>query len=164
MHGQRYTLGQCGDKRRKSRDACIPKGSPWSLIHLFGRKLTSFVQQHFFRYKKIHQTLDRSRLRRFLMLGASHLDYKKFDAPLRGLLRMTKSADGRLPSIIAYRRRQKQQAVFVGFCSIPRGQPAGLVCSEVTKSAHSCIPCIIIYCRCKNFRKIHVPLLCFGVF
>jgi hypothetical protein len=29
------------------------------------------------------------------------------------------------------------KAVFVGFCSIPRGQPAGLVCSEVTKSAHS---------------------------
>jgi hypothetical protein len=78
-------LGQCGDKRRKSRDACIPKGSPWSLIHLFGRKLTSFVQQHFFRYKKIHQTLDRSRLRRFLMLGASHLDYKKFDGLLANL-------------------------------------------------------------------------------
>ena len=55
------------------------KGSPQSLIYPYIGKLTSFVQQHFFRYKKIHQTLDRSRLRRFLMLGASHLDYKKFD-------------------------------------------------------------------------------------
>ena len=44
-------------------------------------------------------------------------------------LRMTKSADGHIPGIIAYRRRQKQQAVFVGFCSIPRepAQRAGLL-------------------------------------
>jgi hypothetical protein len=33
---------------------------------------------------------------------------------------MTKSADGHIPGIIAYRRRQKQQAVFVEFCLIPR--------------------------------------------
>ena len=60
---------------------CTPKGSPASLIYPFGRKLTFFVIKQFFPLDKEHQTLMRSRLRRFLPLGATHLDRKKFDAP-----------------------------------------------------------------------------------
>ena len=64
----------------KRRDACIPKGSPQNLIYPYISKLTSFVIKQFFALGKVHQTLMRSRLRRFLMLGASHLDYRNFDS------------------------------------------------------------------------------------
>ena len=57
------------------------KGSPQSLIYPLKSKLTSFVIKQFFAFGKVHQTLMRSRLRRFLMLGASHLDYRNFDSP-----------------------------------------------------------------------------------
>ena len=57
------------------------KGSPTSLIYPFGRELTSFSIKQFFRFNKEHQTLMRSRLRRFLMLSATRFDYKKFDSP-----------------------------------------------------------------------------------
>ena len=70
------------------------KGSPQSLIYPYIGKLTSIVIKQFFRYRKVHQTLMRSRLRRFLMLGASHLDYKKFDGLLANLSsRMTVEVD-----------------------------------------------------------------------
>ena len=42
-----------------------PKGSPTSLIYPYMGKLTSFVMKQFFRFGKEHQTLMRSRLRRF---------------------------------------------------------------------------------------------------
>ena len=61
------------------------KGSPTSLIYPYIGKLTSFVIKQFFTFGKEHQTLNRSRLRRFLMLGASRLDYKKFDGLLANL-------------------------------------------------------------------------------
>jgi hypothetical protein len=41
------------------------KGSPQSLIYPLKSKLTSFVIKQFFSFKKVHQTLSRSRLRRF---------------------------------------------------------------------------------------------------
>ena len=41
------------------------KGSPTSLIYPYIGKLTSFVIKQFFRFGKEHQTLSRSRLRRF---------------------------------------------------------------------------------------------------
>ena len=41
------------------------KGSPQSLIYPYKGKLTSFVLKQFFRYRKVHQTFSRSRLRRF---------------------------------------------------------------------------------------------------
>ena len=37
--------------------------------------------KQFFTLGKEHQTLSRSRLRRFLMLSATRFDYKKFDSP-----------------------------------------------------------------------------------
>ena len=55
------------------------KGSPTSLIYPYTGKLTSFLIKQFFAPKKEHQTLSRSRLRRFLMLSATRFDYKKFD-------------------------------------------------------------------------------------
>ncbi len=104
------------------------KGSPQSLIYPYNGKLASFVIKQFFRYKKVHQTLSRSHLSAVLLHPSSHCDdyFRKTSNRPAGSLRMTKSADGHIPGIIAYRRRQKQQAVFVGFCSIPRGQPAGV--------------------------------------
>jgi hypothetical protein len=36
--------------------------------------------KQFFAFSKEHQTLSRSRLRRFLMLSATRFDYKKFDS------------------------------------------------------------------------------------
>ena len=116
------------------------KGSPQSLIYPLKGKLTSFMIKQFFTPKKEHQTLSRSRLRRFCSERCIAADAEQkancfyaavctllspqnFDACGKGphcshnnyiphLLRMTKSADGRLPSIIAYRRRQKRQAAF----------------------------------------------------
>ena len=41
------------------------KGSPQSLIYPLKGKLTSFAIKQFFSFKKVHQTLMRSRLRRF---------------------------------------------------------------------------------------------------
>ena len=41
------------------------KGSPQSLIYPLKGKFTSFVTKQFFSFKKVHQTLMRSRLRRF---------------------------------------------------------------------------------------------------
>ena len=35
--------------------------------------------KQFFAFSRVHQTLMRSRLRRFLMLSATRFDYKKFD-------------------------------------------------------------------------------------
>ena len=45
------------------------KGSPQSLIYPLKGKLTSFVTKQFFAFGKVHQTLSRSRLRRFLPLS-----------------------------------------------------------------------------------------------
>ena len=45
------------------------KGSHRSLIYPLKGKLTSFVIKQFFSFKKVHQTLMRSRLRRFLPLS-----------------------------------------------------------------------------------------------
>ena len=45
------------------------KGSPQSLIYPYNGKLTSFVIKQFFRFGRVHQTLSRSRLRRFLPLS-----------------------------------------------------------------------------------------------
>ena len=56
------------------------KGSPTNLIYPYIGKLTSFVMEQFFSLGRVHQTLMRSRLRRFLMLSATRFDYKKFDA------------------------------------------------------------------------------------
>ena len=48
----------------KQREA-KPQGSPASLIYPYTGKLTSFVIKQFFSFGKEHQTLSRSRLRRF---------------------------------------------------------------------------------------------------
>ena len=122
------------------------KGSPQSLIYPLKGKLTSFVIKQFFHFEKGTSDSYEIPPAAVLLHPSSRCDdyFRKTSTCAemtairshRGynprVLRMTKSADGRIPSIIAYRRRQKQQAVFVGFCSIPRGQPAGLVCSEMT--------------------------------
>ena len=49
------------------------KGSPQSLIYPYIGKLTSIVIKQFFRYRKVHQTLMRSRLRRFCFVRYAHL-------------------------------------------------------------------------------------------
>ena len=49
------------------------KGSPQSLIYPLKSKLTSFLIKQFFRFGKEHQTLMRSRLRRFCFVRYAHL-------------------------------------------------------------------------------------------
>jgi hypothetical protein len=71
-----YTVPFTAISKKQNR-----KGSPRSLIYLYIGKLTFFVIKQFFAFGREHQTLMRSRLRRFLMLGASHLDYRNFDSP-----------------------------------------------------------------------------------
>jgi len=58
------------------------KGSPQSLIYPLKDKLTSFVIKQFFLFKKEHQTLSRSRLRRFLPLSAALHQPKKNSLPV----------------------------------------------------------------------------------
>ena len=99
---------------------CTPKGSPASLIYPFGRKLTFFVIKQFFTLEKEHQTLMRSRLRRFLPLSVALRQSmsavcrypctirntptstaKSSTRRIRGLLRMTSGHNGsisRLPT------------------------------------------------------------------
>ena len=52
-------------EHQKPRGACTPQGSPTSLIYPYIGKLTSFVIKQFFAFGREHQTLMRSRLRRF---------------------------------------------------------------------------------------------------
>ena len=72
------------------------------------------------------------RLRRLFLLR-----FKTHHRPTPAPLRVTKSAQCFwLKCNFAMPTSKTAKAVFIGFCSVPRGQPAGLVCSEVTKSAH----------------------------
>ena len=60
-------------EHQKPRGVYTPKGSPRSLIYLYKGKVTSFVMKQFFTSKKEHQTLMRSRLRRFCFVRHAHL-------------------------------------------------------------------------------------------
>ena len=67
------------------------KGSPQSLIYPYKGKLTSFMIKQFFRFSKVHQTLSRSRLRRFLPL--SFASTAKTSTHASRSLRMTVGVD-----------------------------------------------------------------------
>ena len=58
------------------------KGSPQNLIYPLKGKLTFFMIKQFFSFKKEHQTLSRSRLRRFLPLSAALHQPKKNSLPV----------------------------------------------------------------------------------
>ena len=78
------------------------KGSPTSLIYPYIGKLTSYVIKQFFTFGREHQTLSRSRLRRFCFVRYAHLRKTSTRAEkglhcshnnyIPHLLRMTKSA------------------------------------------------------------------------
>ena len=95
-------MKSASDEQRKPRGACTPKGSPTSLIYPLKGKLTSFLIKQFFAFGRVHQTLSRSRLRRFCFVRYAHLRKTSTCAEMTVLhsrndydprvLRMTKSA------------------------------------------------------------------------
>ena len=143
-------MKSASDEQRKPRGACTPKGSPTKLIYPYTGKLTSFRDKNssFPLVRYIRLSVDPA-CGGFAPNGASRpMQIKKQTAfmPLyapcflrktstrpSGSLRMTKSADGRLPSIIAYRRHQKQLKLFLE-----------LQCEA--KSAH-----------CLRYMECHIP-------
>ena len=69
------------------------------------------IEKQFFDFEKVDQTPTRSRLRRFLPLGSASTA-ETSTRRIRGLLRMTKSAQGGRKKIASVRRRQKRQSRF----------------------------------------------------
>ena len=67
----------CSNFEKKNR-----KGSPTSLIYPYIGKLTFFMIKQFFAFSREHQTLMRSRLRRFLPLSAALHQPKKNSLPV----------------------------------------------------------------------------------
>ena len=141
------------------------KGSPQSLIYPLKGKLTFFMIKQFFHFEKgTSDSHEIPPIGGFAPNGASRPMQIKKQTPFMPLyapcflrktstcaemtvmrshwgcnprvLRMTKSADGHLPSIIAYRRRQKQLELFLlGFVRFRAASPQGWYAQLVTKSA-----------------------------